>query len=149
ARKNGPIKRDVGNKGAMGFNFTSRFEFTNDASEAWGSDEYEGVPCSCACCEFRQYIMGQYLINGNRLEMFFNPDTFVEDSVVLVDGGLVPGYGHRNQSGDPSTCVYSNPDRATGCNYRMFDEPGWSVNWGDTLRIELTFKQTIIDVCLT
>ncbi len=115
------------------------------------ADFSSGEPCRCGCCEYRQYVRGRFLFNGrvHRHPLPGGPlsaTTFQEDGIPnFYSPGRHAFYGHRADPGFP-TDVYRAPDRATGCEYRGFDQPGIS---GPRARyeVDLEFRGEIIDAC--
>lgn len=109
--------------------------------------------CRCRCCEYRQYVRGTFTFNGvaaiHQLpDGPLEPITWREDG---VPNHFAPGqhlfYGHRGAPGT-LTDIYQNPNRATGCEYRGFDDPGMShPNPAVAIVMNLEFRGEIIDVC--
>ncbi|WP_089941043.1 hypothetical protein [Candidatus Entotheonella palauensis] len=116
----------------------------------------------CACCEYRQYVSGQFFLNGRpSVEMVALADedgtptgeqvplqpfpSFVEDS--LIEEGANTFYDHRAEGNDDPSDRYL-PDRANGCSYRGTDFPGWSnLQENQSAGFDLTFLGVIIDTC--
>jgi hypothetical protein len=133
----------------------------------------EPVACCCKCCQYRQYIKGEYkgeykgeeqvishpLPGGKNLQK----DSFLEDGLPKANPKIFPGYkadqpiyfGHRGDPGfafkdGPPNDVYRNPNRADGCGYRGDDKPAMDLRHGYpgfTMKVDLVFKGIIIDVC--
>jgi RHS repeat-associated protein len=84
-------------------------------------------PFLCECCEFRQYLAGFFLdyyhvdaeTGEEKAVWFTQQDAFREDT-----GPAGTPYGHRDCPSSPDD-VYSEPDRQTGCRYKMVDVPGF------------------------
>jgi hypothetical protein len=113
----------------------------------------------CECCEYRQHVKGELKRGGRAVEFPLGPgdklekDTYHEDCVrrePTADYNRC--YGHRADRGNDITKTfdtYKNPaTRATGCDYEGTDTPGISRTApGQKVRINVTFKGEIIDVC--
>lgn len=108
--------------------------------------------CKCSCCEYRQYVRGSFTAGGAAVVHVLpggamDPVVWREDGVPNHFG---PGahffYGHR---GDPGTItdVYQSPNRADGCEYRGFDDPGISTTPLVAMTMNLEFRGEIVDVC--
>jgi hypothetical protein len=101
-------------------------------------------PCRCSCCEYRQYVRGQFLDANGDPEPFDLPsgpldvDEYQEDGVIDEFGpGRHGYYGHRDTStpGDE----YVND----GCGYRANDTPGCP----PTHSLHAEFVGLIVDLC--
>jgi hypothetical protein len=102
----------------------------------------------CGCCEYRQYVRGNFTYNGQPLVHHLpsgplDPTTFLEDGILGALYG--PHFGHRNEAGAWDDRY--QPDRDDGCEYRGHDFPGIAGNSGSTFEIDLEFRGEIIDVC--
>jgi hypothetical protein len=111
---------------------------------------------NCACCEFRQYVKGEFTLKGKKVPKLLEPGVLLDKNVFKEDGfgAAVPAganqhYGHRGDPNNPVGDRYLNPaNRATGCNYAGSDAPGWyRVKNGTAYSIDLTFQGFIIDTC--
>jgi hypothetical protein len=111
---------------------------------------------NCACCEFRQYVKGEFKLKGKVVPKLLEPGVLLDKNVFREDGfgAVVPAganqhYGHRSDPNNPVGDRYLNPaNRATGCNYAGTDAPGWyRVKNGTAYSIDLTFQGFIIDTC--
>jgi len=119
-----------------------------------------GHPSVCGCAEYRQFVRGEFVLNGQRLEqMLPNPnggpairllprpapgaanDHFREDG----SKGKAPFYGHRKDPPDPIG-KYDNPDQRSGCQYTGIDSPILSGQVSNSVTIDLDFRGVIIDV---
>ncbi len=108
--------------------------------------------CRCRCCEYRQYVRGTFTFNGVAA-VHQLPDGPLHPTIWREDGvphSFGPGqhffYGHRGHLGTP-TDIYQNPNRATGCEYRGFDNPRMShPNPALPMVMNLKFRGDIIDV---
>ncbi|KAA3606763.1 MAG: hypothetical protein DWQ01_17250 [Planctomycetota bacterium] len=105
------------------------------------------------CCEYRQYLKGEFKVGGTVLTHNLPGGKKLEKNKYHEDGirGATPPtnehYGHRSEGDQDTTDVYSNPDRATGKNYDGYDFPGITGTPPFTYSIDLVFKGEIIDVC--
>ncbi len=111
---------------------------------------------NCACCEFRQYVKGEFTLKGKKVPKLLEPGVLLDKNVFKEDGfgAVVPAganqhYGHRDDPNNPLGDRYLNPaNRATGCNYAGTDAPGWyNVKNGTAYSIDLTFRGQILDTC--
>jgi hypothetical protein len=108
--------------------------------------------CLCSCCEYRQFVRGEFIINGVGVRHVL-PDGDLDTATWHEDGipnrygpGLHLFYGHRANPGFAND-VYT-PNRTNGCEYRGHDDPG--VITGDpnaTAEVRLQFRGEILDVC--
>jgi hypothetical protein len=122
-------------------------------------DEFEveaEFRANCACCEYRQYLKGEFKRNGKKvphvLEAGVNldKDTYKEDAFGNPPAvGNNQHYGHRDEPNNPDHDRYSNPAvRGAGCKYYGNDGPGWnSINPGETYSYDLHFLAVILDTC--
>jgi len=104
--------------------------------------------CKCACCEYRQYVRGFFIINGQKVNHMLpsgllDPLIFKEDGLIGVPSG--PHYGHRDEIERPSDRYL--PTRQDGCEYQGHDFPGVSGPPDMTFDFNLEFQGEIIDVC--
>ncbi len=109
------------------------------------------APDSCQCCEYRQYLKGQFRMRRPpgawttvplllRFGVPINLNTFNEDG---FPGGAA--YGYRAFNGCQDIFI---PNRANGCTYIGHDFPGFrNLTAGDEYDIDLIFKGEIVDVC--
>ncbi len=111
---------------------------------------------NCACCEFRQYVKGEFKLKGKKVPKLLEPGVLLDKNIFREDGfgavvpaGANPHYGHRDDPNNPVGDRYLNPaNRATGCNYAGTDAPGWyNVKNGTAYSIDLTFRGQILDTC--
>jgi hypothetical protein len=124
-----------------------------------------GHPSVCGSAEYRQFVRGSFVINGERKERLMpNPaggpdiallprpapgapdDNFREDG--LREDGLMGGsffYGYRNAPPNPKD-KYEQPDQRSGCRYQAIDSPIISAKIGDSVSLDLEFRGVIIDV---
>jgi hypothetical protein len=120
---------------------------------------------NCACCEYRQFVRGTFVVNGRAVRhllpdpaggaprpMLPRPapgsgnDNFLEDGFAAPPAGINSFYGHRSQ-GDTDPSDRYLPDRATGCQYRGTDFPGIRAASGATFTVDLDFRGRVIDTC--
>ncbi|HVR47270.1 MAG TPA: IPT/TIG domain-containing protein [Candidatus Binatia bacterium] len=148
------VAAGAGNKMGEKFNMEIDFDST-------------GPGCVCSCCEYRQFVRGTFTVNGvTKVKMLRNPaggpplkllprpaagaasDNFREDGLVTPDPGMNVWYGHRAEPiTTDTTDIYQQPDRATGCQYRGNDFPGYAGLPGTTVSIDLDFRGQVIDTC--
>jgi len=115
--------------------------------------------CCCACCEYRQYVKGEFKLGGVVQDHMLpggklKKAAFQEDGVPAPTGlpGYAAGqpafYGHRADAGFAND-VYDTPNRATGCKYKGKDAPGIRGYRGPAAKFEahLEFRGQIIDTC--
>ncbi|MFN0139019.1 MAG: FeoB-associated Cys-rich membrane protein [Pyrinomonadaceae bacterium] len=117
--------------------------------------EFNGAPdpCLCPCCEYRQYVRGKFTLNGKKQKHAL-PDgdlhetDYREDGIPNEHGADMHGYyGHRDDNPQTDNDKYS-PNRADGCVYFGWDEPGWnSTKPNVPCTVELEFIGLIIDTC--
>jgi hypothetical protein len=124
-----------------------------------------GAGCTASCCEYRQFVRGRVIVNGDvvphplpnpaggaplvlrpRPAAPGDPDNFLEDGAVRA--GLPDfRYGHRSDLGG-NTDQYLPAPRATASTYRGVDFPGIkNLNPGDSFSVDFDFKGQIIDTC--
>jgi hypothetical protein len=124
-------------------------------------------PADCRCGEYRQFVRGDFIRNGQRLDQpLVSPsggaplsvlprppagalgDNFLEDSLQKSTSGSNLRYGHRDDlPGNSDITDRYLPIRATGCEYRGFDFPFLEGRPGDTYVIDLDLRGLIVDVC--
>jgi hypothetical protein len=119
---------------------TAKSEFFEMEADFAASPE----PCTCTCCEYRQFVRGAFRNAAGRVVPFqlpsgpLDPDEYQEDGVIGQKPDGSPGYyGHRDYQQDYDRYVND------GCGYRAHDEPGCPAD--QTLRAE--FLGLIVDVC--
>lgn len=113
-----------------------------------------GFTGACACCEYRQYVKGEFLVDGVKLEhplpggKRLERDTYHEDGLVNPPAGINVYYGHRAEGNTDPSDIYST-DRPSGCDYSGRDYPGVasSALIAVTLTTDLGFRGEIIDTC--
>jgi hypothetical protein len=105
-----------------------------------------GSYCDCACGEYRQYVKGHLIINGNP-ESFplwggavLEEDVYHEDA---IDRDPDKRYGHRDEPQKNSDKFLA--DRMSGCSYRGKDAPGVFI--GSDIDVLFHFKGQTYDVC--
>lgn len=102
--------------------------------------------CDCACGEYRQYVKGHLIINGNRETEYVWGGAVIEENVYHedgIEGAPAKRYGHRDE---PLTMNEEFlPDRAGGCSYRGKDAPGVFI--GDQIDVLKQFKGQTYDRC--
>jgi RHS repeat-associated protein len=123
----------------------------NVEAEFIGGKKRGDDDCCCKCCEFRQEIKGVFKLNGTIVDHPLLPDEFLDENTFKEDGTPDGSrYGHRtdgNRPGDLYKTSASRGDRANGCFYRSFDDPGLAGFKTDSLEAKLTFRFRIIDTC--
>jgi len=115
-----------------------------------------GEGCACSRCEYRQYVRGEFKINGKRCRhrlvnprtgrrIFMSKSSYREDAVrVTWPSGPITRYGDRNAR--RSDIDRYEPDQHTGCAYQGIDFPGiLDLNPGDRFVIDLKFEGRIIE----
>jgi Hemopexin len=122
---------------------------------------------ACAVGEYRQFVRGQFTLNGSPVNhLLANPaggaplpllptpppgaaaDNFREDGIPPPLPSLTHmWYGHRaeNTAGNADTSDRYLPDRATGCQYRGTDFPSLRGPPGMTYSVQLDFRGQAID----
>jgi hypothetical protein len=117
--------------------------FANSAQFSCGSGE------TCAAGEYRQYVKGEFTVNGSVLTHYLCAASGMTLSAAVFqeDGCPPPGctaFGYRRCPQWPYNQYV--PDRATGCAFRMYDQPGFtSVQRGMTYGINLAYKAVLIN----
>lgn len=113
---------------------------------------------NCSCCEYRQFVKGEFKIDGQMVEHLLGPGEQLEKNTFHEDCKRKPHaqenacYGHRSDPNNSVGCTddaYTTPhNRAIGCNYVGVDSPHLS-NWptGSTYSLNLDFEGKILDVC--
>jgi hypothetical protein len=105
-----------------------------------------GSYCDCACGEYRQYVKGHLIINGNRETWPLWGGAVLEDNVYHEDGlerNPAARYGHRRE---PLTMDEDfQPDRENGCTYVGRDFP--RVMIGSDTDMLFQFKGQSYDAC--
>jgi hypothetical protein len=105
-----------------------------------------GSYCDCACGEYRQYVKGHLIINGNRETWHLWGGAVLEDNVYHEDGldkNPAARYGHRRE---PLTMDEDfQPDRENGCTYIGRDFP--RVMIGSDTDMLFQFKGQTYDAC--
>src|SRR5207249_4351637 len=97
--------------------------------------------CDCACGEYRQYVKGHILRNGQRFDLELCAGAKLEETVWHEDAdpsvGLCPGHrDHKENKND----VFDRPNREWGCHYHGTDEPKVPGKPGDMIDVDLRFK---------
>jgi hypothetical protein len=81
---------------------------------------------NCQCCEYRQFVKGEFKVNGKKVNLclpdddgdgmneMLEKDDYHEDGLCNPDPGVNVYYGHRDEGATDASDVYSNPNRATG-----------------------------------
>ena len=108
---------------------------------------------SCSAGEYRQYVKGAFAANGSPVThvlcgpVLLDPATYREDGCPPpVQQGSIRAYGYRSGAGDAYD-TYTPLPRASGCQYQMFDSPGFNnVQPGVLYSIDLSFKGVLIDM---
>jgi len=120
-----------------------------DCSESFDMNADFQQPCGI--CEYRQYVRGQFRVNGWPWPHWLPGgwlmvDRFREDGIYKPPPGVNVHYGHRNEPYNPVGDCYQNPPgRANGCEYRGLDEPGlYNFPLNNILTVDLTFRGEII-----
>ncbi len=119
-------------------------------------------PATCGCSEYRQFVRGSHVLNGVPVvtmlpdsngggdrPMLPIPPSGAPDENFLEDSnpnGTVHFYGHRSLPDDP-LARYDEPDKKTGCHYKMVDSPFIVGAPGQTASFDLQFKGVVVDVC--
>jgi hypothetical protein len=102
---------------------------------------------TCAPGEYRQYVQGVFKAAGSVLTHVLCGQVVMRADAYLEDGcpsGTCTAYGHRSCPTGPLDQY--TPDQATGCNFSMYDEPGFhSVVKGTSYSIALDFKGQLIN----
>lgn len=106
---------------------------------------------SCANGEYRQFIEGQFSVDGSIIAHRLCEATLMSPTVWLEDGCPSPtctAYGYRACPPSASN-MYSNPDQATGSQYAAYDQPGFhNIQPGNTYTIDLQFQGQLIDTAV-
>jgi hypothetical protein len=111
-----------------------------------------GGDCACKCCEYRQFVRGEFIVDGNP-QRHILPDGDLDRTIWREDGmphhygaGKHLFYGHRTDPGMGND-VYT-PRRADGCEYRGHDDPGARTgNATAHVVVRLQFRGEILDTC--
>ncbi|MET0789210.1 MAG: hemopexin repeat-containing protein [Cellulomonas sp.] len=138
-----------------GSRFGERFEMNIDFDGA-------PYPTTCAVGEYRQYVRGQFRVNGAvKTHLLADPrggpapamlpapaagatgDNFQQDGIQLPAGGAQLFYGHRRGQVFPTSQF--TPDFPTGCAFRGIDNPGISSSTGNVLSVNLDFRGDAVD----
>lgn len=128
-------------------------------------------PSIPACGEYRQYIRGTVLVDGDPFNYIArergvavpvrmrprpapgsSDDQFVEDgqaaSNTLNPFGVDLTYGHRDAPvGNGNVLDLYVPSRRSGPQYAGRDAPQWSGSQGLNVQLELDFRGQLVDVC--
>jgi hypothetical protein len=107
------------------------------------------IPCIGNRGEYRQRVKGFFKHNGSDLvhalcSNTLSRTTWYEDCASI--GGTDHKYGYR--SIPFATSKFEDPDQATGCKFKGYDYPGFSVSSlssGDTLEVNLDFEGKLVD----
>jgi hypothetical protein len=114
----------------------------------------DGNPdCCCECCEYRQYVKGEFIVDNEPEEVritngLLEKNNYNEDGVAHGHGLFKHAhFGHRDEPELPND-IYKNPDRKKGCSYNGTDRPGFiPILAGHKYEVKLKFEGKIIDVC--
>jgi hypothetical protein len=134
---------------------------TGQRFEIEATFESTGHPSVCGCAEYRQFVQGDLVKKGKRIDLQL-PDPNGKGTVPLksraADGtdssfqedgrerSLVLHYGHRKEPQDLRQ-KYDRPDQRSGCHYKAEDTPSISdVAGTGQVVINLNFRGEIIDV---
>ena len=102
---------------------------------------------TCAPGEYRQYIMGTYTANGSIVPLLLCGTTYISATVYQEDSCPPPvctAYGYRACPTGPLDNY--TPDQATGCNFYMYDAPGfYNIVAGTTYVLALSFRGQLIN----
>lgn len=138
--------------------FSERFEMNIDF-------ESSPYPTTCAVGEYRQYVRGEFRINGvMKTHLLADPNGGPAPAMLprpapgatadnfLQDGAMLPAptgaifYGHRHDVlGNAFTNNQFLPDRLTGCSYRGIDAPGAGSGTGRVISVALDFLGQAVD----
>jgi len=116
-------------------------------------DSGSGSGAACSCCEYRQYVRGQFQYRASDQDPWITVNLLLRYGVPLSlvnfnEDGFPDGsaYGYRAFNGCSDAFLPS--PRATGCQYRGTDFPGLSnLASGTQYNIDLEFRGAIVDVC--
>lgn len=116
------------------------------------SAQFTDASANCSAGEYRQYVKGAFAANGSPVShvlcglVLLDPATYREDGCPPpVPSGGIRAYGYRSGAGDAYD-LYTPSPRASGCQYQMFDSPGFNnVQPGTRYSIALSFKGVLID----
>lgn len=101
----------------------------------------------CSSGEYRQFIKGHFAVDGSVITHMLCGERVMSDDVFLEDGCAPPtcsGFGHRACPASPWSSY--TPDQATGPQYTMFDQPGFTNLQAEaTYVIDLQFQGKLID----
>jgi Domain of unknown function (DUF4157) len=129
--------------GTVGERFQVAIQWGNSPAAA---RDKPGSYCDCSCGEYRQYVKGHFIVNGNRETAHLWGGAVLEDNVYHEDGldkNPAARYGHR---GEPITMDEEyRPDRENGCNYIGRDFP--RVMIGSDTDMLFQFKGQTYDTC--
>lgn len=104
----------------------------------------------CANGEYRQYVKGQFKANGSVVQhrlcgnIYLSAAAYQEDGCPPGNPAGIRAYGYRSRPGD----AYDRytPTQADGCQYNMYDAPGFNnLVKGTTYKIDLSFRGALID----
>jgi hypothetical protein len=105
-----------------------------------------GSYCDCACGEYRQYVKGHLIINGQRETWHLWGGAILEDNVYHEDGldrNPDARYGHRRER--QTMDEEFSPPRESGCSYIGRDFP--RVMIGSDTDMLFQFKGQSYDAC--
>ncbi len=120
--------------------FTNTATFTNDSS------------VNCSSGEYRQYVMGAFMVNGSVITHVLCGSTVMSSNVYQEDGcpsGSCTAYGHRScpPSDLDKYMTGQVTDQATGCGFTMTDAPGFTnVSAQNSYTVNLSFQGSLIDM---
>ncbi|HVZ52508.1 MAG TPA: DUF4157 domain-containing protein [Pseudolabrys sp.] len=105
--------------------------------------------CDCSCGEYRQYVKGHVIRDGQKIDMTLCDGAKLQEDVYQEDGDVDGNkcYGHRDRAGFPND-VFDQPDRASGCHYLGKDEASVPGRVGTSIDVDLHFKGQSYDKCL-
>jgi hypothetical protein len=117
-----------------------------------------GHPSVCGCAAYRQFVRGDFVLNGQRRDQMLpnqnggpdvpllpRPAPGAADDNFREDGIKGRAYGHRKDPPQPKD-NYDNPNQRSGCRYKGSDAPLLSAQETNTVTIDLDFRGLIIDV---
>jgi len=121
--------------------------------------DFNGGGVTCKWCEYRQYVSGYFKYKGpsdshwTTVPKLLRFGTPLSSTISNEDGSGTGdvAYGHRDQTwGQTGNDKYLPAPRATGCQYRGADAPGWhnGLSSGYQYDILLNFEGWIVDVSI-
>ena len=105
--------------------------------------------CNCACGEYRQYVKGHIIKNGQRFNIGLCDGATLQEDTYQEDGDPAKGlcYGHRDHQ-ESKNDIFDQPNREWGCHYHGKDEPSVPGKAGDMIDVDLKYKGQTYDTCL-